>query len=243
MEHTALVVIGIFPFEQFAFVVLLDILCSLHNEAGTTHGRVANSVAERRAHEFDHHADDVARSAKLPVVATCRHLSKHILIDIAHGVAIVHIEVVDAFDDFGQCARALDEKSCVSHKTTICTLLPLSEILDENKHVAAYGVIHLIGFHIAKHIPTEVVVRHIFVGFGIVPHTGFESRVFDHRTPRVGVGFFGALSIIEHLHEEEIGHLLKDGDRVGDTSCPKGIPYRVDTIFDFACNHTKNSDF
>ncbi|MBO5819067.1 MAG: hypothetical protein J6R21_05190, partial [Bacteroidales bacterium] len=61
--------------------------------------------------------------------------------------------------------------------------------------------------------------------------------VFDGGAPSIRVCLFGTLSIIQHLHKEEVGHLLKDSDGIGDTSCPKGIPYRIDAIFNISSNH------
>ena len=107
VEHAALVVLGVLALEQVALVVQLDVLGGFHYEASRTHGRVADGVLDGGAHEFHHHAYDVARSAELAVVARCSHLAKDILVDIAHGVAVVHVQGIDALHYLGEGARTL----------------------------------------------------------------------------------------------------------------------------------------
>ena len=91
MEHGILVMVGILTFQQFFLIVLLHILCTLHDEASTSHCGVTNRVFQGRLHQFDHHTDDVSWRSELSVVTTRRHLAKDVFVSVAHGVAVVHV--------------------------------------------------------------------------------------------------------------------------------------------------------
>jgi hypothetical protein len=45
------------------------------------------------------------------------------------------------------------------------------------------------------------------------------------------------LFVVQHLHEEQISHLLQDGEGIGNATCPEGVPNAVNSVFYFACNH------
>ena len=75
----------------------------------------------------------------------------------------------------------------------------------------------------------------MFAALGIVPiFSCFEDWVVNLATEDSCRRFAVCLSVIQHFHKEQIGHLLKDGQGISDTSRPEGIPYLVDAIFDFA---------
>ena len=108
VEHTVFVVVGILFLQELLLVVLGDILGTFDNEAGTAHCGVADGVFECGLHQLDHHTDDVARGAELTVVASSGHLAEDVLVDIAHGVAVVHVEFVDTFHNLDKCAGVGD---------------------------------------------------------------------------------------------------------------------------------------
>ena len=237
VQHAALVMVGIFPLEEFFLVMGLDVLGTFHDEARTAHGRVANGVLQLRIHELHHHPDNVTRSAELTVVARSRHLPEDVLIDIAHRVPVVHVQGVNAFHDLDQRARRLDEEGCIGHELAVGRLLSAAQVLDEGEHVTAHGPEHLLGLHVLEDAPPEVAIRDIAVCIGVMPHAHLEGRVLHGGAEHAGVGLLGPLRVVEHLHKEQIGHLLQDGNGIGDTSRPEGVPYLVDTCLYLTRNH------
>jgi len=144
---------------------------------------------------------------------------------------------VDSFHDLDQRARRLDEEGRIGHELAVGRLLSAAEVLDEGENVTAHGPVHLLGLHILEDATTEVAVGHIPVGVRVMPHALLEGRVLHGGTEHAGIGLLGPLRVVEHLHEEQIGHLLQDCNGVGDASRPEGIPYLVDASLDFACDY------
>ena len=150
----------------------------------------------------------MARGAELPVVARCGHLAENILIGVAHSVAVVHIEVVNAFNNLGKGTGALYEESGILHETTISRLFALVQCLNENESIPAHNTEHRFGFLILEDAPTQIVIGYVPICIGIVPHTLLEDRVFHSHAKGIGIRLLCALGIVEHLHKEQIGHLL-----------------------------------
>ena len=211
VKHVVLVMVGILSLEQFTLVMLLHILGTLNDESCATHSRVADGVFEGGLHELDHHADNVTRCTELTIVARGSHFAKHILIHVAHSVTVVHVEVVDALNYLGQRARTLDKEGGILHKTAVGTLLALVERLDIDKHVLAHETEHCLGVLVLEHSPAQVVVGHITVGLGIVPRAILESGFAHSNTKGISISLTSALGIVEHFHEEQIGHLFENG--------------------------------
>ncbi len=237
MEHAVLVVVGVLFLQELLLVVLGDILGTLHNKTGTAHRRVADGVLQRGLHQFHHHPDNVAGRAELSVVACRGHLAEDVLVHVAHRVAVVHVELVHAFHYLDQCAWIGNKEGGTLHKAAVCTFLTLVEALYEYESILADGLIHLLGLEVHKVVPTQIVVWHIAVAVGVVPRTGFEYGVVDGAAQQVGSGLSLHLRVVQHLHKEEVCHLFEDGDRVGDASCPKGVPDTVYSVLYIACNH------
>ena len=87
-------------------------------------------------------------------------------------------------------------------------------------------------------LPAKYAIRDVLVRLGIVPKTILlEDEVIGVDAQGLGVGLLLILRVVQHLHEEEVGHLLQDGHRVSDAASPEGVPDLIDSIFDFACNH------
>ena len=51
-------------------------------------------------------------------------------------------------------------------------------------------------------------------------------------TEGVGLSFFGLLHVVEALGKQQVGDLLNDRQRVGDTARPEGVPDLIDLITD-----------
>ncbi len=223
---------------EFFLIVLLHILGTLHNESRATHSRVADSIIESGLHQFHHHADYVARSTELSVGATGRHLAKHIFIDIAHSIAVVHIKCADTIDNFDKCARILNHKDRIFHKSRICRLLTPIKVLYVRKHIAADHTVHLFRLEMSEITPTQISHRYILICVRIMPCAVIKHRL-TYLCPQCrSLAFLTYLGIIEHLHKQKICHLFKKRYGVGDTSRPEGFPYLVNLRFNLSCNHT-----
>src|SRR5262249_30310999 len=64
-----------------------------HEESAGAAGRVANHVRCSWLHHFDHQADDVPWRPELSVLASRRNLAKHVFVDVALCVPVVHWNV------------------------------------------------------------------------------------------------------------------------------------------------------
>ena len=71
-----------------------------------------------------------------------------------------------------------------------------------------------------------------------------EGGIRDIATKQVGRRLLLDLRIVEHLHEEEVGHLAQHIHRVGDAGLlPKRVPNRVYLVFNLACYHISSTVF
>ena len=150
-------------------VMLLDILHCFHQEARTTHRRVADIVGRCRLHHIDNHTNDVARCTKLSVSARSSHLTEDILIDIAHRITIVHIEGIDPIDHLRQCTSIRDKESRRLHIPTVSTLLTCSDCLDKLKDILTNHLEHVFWTRMAEHRPAHTLVGHLLFGDRVQP--------------------------------------------------------------------------
>ena len=227
--------------QQFLGMVPAHKFGTFHQKSRCSHSGVADAVVQLGLHQLHHHADNVARGAELPVGACRGHLAQHILIHIAHGVTVVHIQLLNTLHHLHQRARLLDEEHGIVHKAAIGRSLLITDILNKGEHIEAHRVEHLLGRELPENVPAEVVVRHLPIGVGIVPVALFEHRIrvleISH-AHRLRGGFLVQLSIIQHLHKEEVGHLLKHINGVGNPAGPERHPDGIDLGFDFTSYHT-----
>lgn len=180
----------------------------------------------------------MTRRAELAIGAGCGHLSKDVLVHVAHGVPVVHIQLIDAVYNARERAGILDQEHRVLHVARVSRFLRITHILYERENIVTDRVEHFLGFIVLEDMPAEGLVGNVFVGLRIVPRFScFEDWVVNLSTKNAGSGLAVCLSVIQHFHKEQIGHLLKDGQGISDTSRPEGIPYLVDAIFDFAGYH------
>lgn len=83
----------------------------------------------------------------------------------------------------------------------------------------------------------QVVVGYLLAGLGVRPQTIGEDRVAHLGMERVGRLLLLHLFVVEQFHEEQIGHLLHDGQRVGDACRPERLPQRVNLVFNVSSYH------
>ena len=110
IDHARLDMVSLFAYIHCRLIVLLDVLDSFYKETGRTHGRVADVILGSWFHHLHNHADDVARSTELTICARCCHLAKDILIHIAHGITIVHVESINTVNNLCQCTSIRNQE-------------------------------------------------------------------------------------------------------------------------------------
>ena len=243
VNHARLDVVSLFTNIHCRLIVLLDVLDCFNKETGRTHGWVADIILWSRFHHLYNHADDVARSTELTICARCCHLAKDILIHIAHGITIVHVERVNAINNFGKGTGIWNKEDSRLHVTAICRFLTSTDMLDKLKDTLTNYLEHVFCTKVLEHMPTQVLVWNtspflITHSIRIHPKLSFEKcRVLYLTIPVASILFFLKLLVIEHLHEEDIGHLLQHGDRVGYAGHKECVPYLVNLVFYLSCNH------
>ena len=97
-----------------------------------------------------------------------------------------------------------------------------AERLMKGKTSSQDGLEHLLGGGLFEAGPAEMILLLV------------EDRVFDRLASAGGFGLLERLELVEALDEEQVGELFDDGERVGDTAGPHGVPDAVDLGFDFA---------
>lgn len=101
IDHRCFNMVNFFGCIECRFVVLFDVFHSLDKETSASHGWVADVILWGWLHHFNYHTYDMAGCAKLAVGARSCHLAKNVLIHIAHGVAIVHVQRVHTVHNLG----------------------------------------------------------------------------------------------------------------------------------------------
>ena len=116
-------------------------------------------------------------------------------------------------------------------------------MLDKLEDALSNYLEHVFCTKVLEHMPTQVLVWNtssflIAHSIWIHPKLSFEKcRVLYLTIPVTSILFFLKLLVIEHLHEEDIGHLLQYCDRVRYTSHKECVPNLVNLIFYLACYH------
>ena len=90
--------------EDFG-VVLAQIFVAGDHEAGGTAGGIAEDIGWHGRDQGDHHLDDMARGAELAVLSGAGELAKHVLVEVALGVAVLQGNLVQHIHHAGQQAR------------------------------------------------------------------------------------------------------------------------------------------
>ena len=196
VEHFVAVMVGLLFFQQFLLMMFLDELSRFHDESSRTHSWVAHSVVQVRLHHINHHSNDMARSTELTVVTACGHLAQHILVHIAHRVAVIHIKTVDPLDNLDQRTSVRNQEVGVIHKAAVSRFLTVVQRLDEHERILRYGREHRFGFPILEYMPAETFIGNIPIQVWVVPLAGLEYWFLDLDTHRVRRRFLFKLAIV-----------------------------------------------
>ena len=228
VEEAGMEVIAEFGVAEDFGVVVAQILAGGDEEAAGAGGGVANDVLGLGGGEGHHELDDVARGAKLPVLAGAGDFAEHVLVEIAFGVAVVHGDFVEEVDDLGEEAGGGDGEAGILHVVGVGGAIA-AEGAEEGEDVFADYGMHFAGFEVFEDGPAVIGVGAVagVCAFG-------EGAAFDGFAESGGFGLFEGLEFIEAAEEEEVGDLFDDFEGVGNAARPEGIPDCVYLLFDFA---------
>ena len=135
---------------------------------------------------------------------------------------------------------ALNHERRIFHKTGVRIAVCRTDSLDEGEDVIANHAEHVLRTGVLEDRPAHVVIRDVAVVVVVMPSAFGEDGVLETVTPHGCVRLFLTLFVVQHLHEEQIGHLLQDVHGVRHTGCPEHIPNTVNLILNLACNHIEN---
>jgi hypothetical protein len=225
--------------ENF-WMFLAQELAATNEETAGAGGRVADDVPRRRLDKLDHQFDDVAGRSELPVLTGRGDLSEHIFVDVALGVAIVHLHLVEFIDDLGEERRVRNSVAGLLH---VLGEIALGRDLfaDEGENVLVDDFEHLLRLEQFEPRPTKVFVgttallAHFFVAAPIPPFR--KNAPLQRYLERGGFRLLERLQLVETLDKEQVGDLLHYAHRVRQAARPEVVPDGVDLIFDLAHDH------
>ena len=210
-------------------VVLDQMLGSRDEEAGGAASRVADDVLRRGCGHVHHQLDDVARRAELSVLPGSRDLAEHVLVEIALGVAVGHVDVVELIDHVGQHPSRGHHEEGVLHVMGVggaFVRLPRpAHRLDEGEHPVAYRLEHLLRRKLLETRPAQSVL------------VGGEHRLLDRLPGAGGLVLLARVQLVQPLDEQQVGELLDDRERVRDAAGPQGVPDSVDLGLQLTGDH------
>jgi len=146
-----------FAVEDFG-VVFAQVLGGGDQVTGGTAGGIADDVRRRRGNHLDHEPDVVARGAELAVLPGRRDLAEHVLVDVALGVAIVDLDLIDEVDDLGEEGRSGDGEAGVPHVVGVGGV-GVTEGAQEGKDVRADAEL-VVTINVRQLLQTPVVKKH-----------------------------------------------------------------------------------
>ena len=212
-------------------MMLAQIFAGRHQETTGAAGRIADHVLWLRLHQFYHSRDDMARRAELAVLAGRGDLAQHIFVDIALGVAIAHVELVELVDHLGEQRRARNLESGVTHVARIGAAGGV-ELADERKNVLVHDAEHLARLEILEFRPAQV-----GVGLAALVFAVREDAPLQRRAQRRRLALLDLLHLVEPLDEDQAGDLLDHLQRIGEPARPEIVPDAVDLAAQFTCQH------
>ena len=189
-----------------------------------------------RVHHVDHELDDVARRAELAVLASGGNAREHVLVDVALGVAVVHLDGVETLDRPPEQRRGRDREAGVFHilhvRIARSEVASLGRFPQKGEDRLADNRVHLL---VAQVLESRPAIVHVGAA-GIVGALG-EDAALHRATGAVRLAFFERVEIVKALDEEQIRELLHHFKRVGDPSRPEVVPDLVDLVACFSGKH------
>ena len=137
-------------------MVLVKILARSYQKPGCSHGWVAYNVIFLRLHHLHHHFNYVARRTKLSVSSGSCNFRKQVFVQIAFGVAVLHLYFINLLHYHVEQTWCGDHKFCIFHvlrKHT--TSAPIFLIKVKHAILFLKEVEHVFRILVFKTAPTE----------------------------------------------------------------------------------------
>ena len=170
-----------------------------------------------------------ARRAELPVLPGRGDLAEHVLVEIALGVAVGHVDVVELVDHVGQHPSRGHHEEGVLHVVGVGRSLVrvprLAEGLDEGEHPVAHGLEHPLRRELLESRPAQS---------GLA---GGEQRLLGRAAGAGGSVLLARVQLVQTLDEQQVGELLDDREWVRDAAGPHGVPDSVDLGLQLTGDH------
>jgi hypothetical protein len=199
-------------------MMLAKIFPSGNQKSASAGGWIADHVLGLRLHQLHHHRDDVAGGAELTVLAGRGDLPQHVFVDVALGVAIAHVELVELVDYLDEERRARDLKTRVAHVARIGCAFAV-ERPQEWEDVLVDDAKHLRSGKMLEPRPAQ-----ILVGVAALVCALREDAALQRSAERGGLALHDLLHLIETLDEDQVGNLLDHLQRVGEPAGPEIVP-------------------
>ena len=156
-------------------------------------------------------------------------LAEHVLVEVALGVTVGHVDVVELVDDVGQHASRGHHEERVLHVMGVCRSLVrvacLPDRLDEREHPIPHGLEHLLRRKLLETRPAQSVL------------VGGEHRLLDGVAGAGGLALLARVQLVQTLDEQQVGELLDDRERVRDAAGRHGLPDAVDLGLQLTGDH------
>ena len=183
--------------------------------------------------QLHHRRDDVARRAELAVLAGGGDLRQHVLVDVALGVAVAHVELVELVDDLGEQRRARDLEAGIAHVARIGRAVAV-ERAEEREDVLVDDAEHLARLEMLEARPAQVLV-----GLAALVLALREDAPLHRLAERGGLALLQLLHLVEALDEDQVGDLLDHLERIGEPARPEVVPDAVDLVAQFTRQHSR----
>jgi hypothetical protein len=194
-------------------------------------GRVADHVLRRRRGHVHHQLDDVPRRAELAVLPGAGDLAEHVLVQVALGIGVRHVDAVELVHHVRQHARCGHHEDRVLHVVGVRRVALLlrpavaPERLDERKDFVPHRGEHLLRRGLLEPRPAQVVFVEI------------EDRILDRHAHTRRLVLAQRLQLVQPLDEQQVSQLLDDRQRIRDAARPHRVPDAVDLGFEFTGDH------
>ena len=177
----------------------------------------------------------MAGRAELAVLAGRGDLRQHVLVHVALGVAVAHVELVELVDDLGEQRRPRDLEAGVAHVARVGRAFAV-ERADEREDVLVDDAEHLRAGEMLEARPAQV-----RIGLAALVLALGEDAPLDRLAERGGLALLQLLHLVKALDEDQVGDLLDHLQRIGEPARPEVVPDAVDLVAQFACQHSGGS--